>query len=455
MNQQWRSKAACQGLDPEIFYPLDDEDADEAKAVCATCTVRESCLEHALGYREKEGVWGGATGTRAPADHPPAPPHRLARPATWPQRPGPNLTRGTHGRDARRPRRLASGAPGRSRPGATSPADEGRAAMTEILAGAATDAQIAGLHRGAAHEGRGRRRGGRHGRRHARGRPTRSPCPPTAAPLVDIVGTGGGATAGPHALNVSTMACFVVAGAGVPVCKHGNRKAIVAPAARSTCSRRWACASTSTAPASPAASSEAGIGFCFARAFHPAMRHAGPVRAELGIPTVFNFLGPLSNPARVDRQVIGVNDPAHGADACIGVLQPRGAPRAMVVHGHDGMDELTITGRSTVWELRDGDVPQYDLDPRDLGHRRWSTSIELGGGDAAANAAIAGPGVRAASPGPTATSSCSTRPPVCVVGGVVDDLAAGLELARRVDRLRRRRQRRSSASWRSRTSLDL
>ena len=107
---------------------------------------------------------------------------------------------------------------------------------------------------------------------------------------------------------------------------------------------------------------EAGVGFCFARAFHPAMRHAGPVRAELGVPTVFNFLGPLVEPGRVQRQVIGVSDAAHGPTV-IGVLQARGAPRAMVVHGHDGMDELTTTGPSTVHELRDGAVRTYRARP--------------------------------------------------------------------------------------------
>ena len=172
---------------------------------------------------------------------------------------------------------------------------------------------------------------------------------------------------------------------------------------------------------------EAGLGFCFARAFHPAMRHAGPVRAELGIPTVFNFLGPLSNPARISRQVIGVNDPAM-APTVIGVLQQRGAPRAMVVHGHDGMDELTITSRSTIWEIRDGDVSQYDLDPRELGIDVIDLD-QIAGGDAAANAVIAGQ-VFAGEPGPHRDIVALNAAAGLVVSGVVDDLAAGLELAR-------------------------
>src|SRR5205085_5245761 len=108
---------------------------------------------------------------------------------------------------------------------------------------------------------------------------------------------------------------------------------------------------------------EAGVGFCFARTFHPAMRHAGPVRAELGVPTVFNFLGPLANPARVRRQVIGVSDPKM-ADKAAGVLLARGAERALVVHGHDGLDELTTLTTSTVIELRDGTLRTYDVDPK-------------------------------------------------------------------------------------------
>jgi anthranilate phosphoribosyltransferase len=157
------------------------------------------------------------------------------------------------------------------------------------------------------------------------------------------------------------------------------------------------------------------------------MRHAGPVRAELGIPTVFNFIGPLSNPARIDRQVIGVNDPAM-APTVIGVLQQRGAPRAMVVHGHDGMDELTITGRSTVWEIRDGDVQQYDLDPRDLGIEVIDLD-RIAGGDAAANATIAGR-VFAGEAGPHRDIVTLNAAAGLLVSGVVDDLASGLELAR-------------------------
>ena len=117
---------------------------------------------------------------------------------------------------------------------------------------------------------------------------------------------------------------------------------------------------------------EAGIGFCFAQKFHAAMRFAGPVRKEIGVPTTFNFLGPLANPARVTRQVVGVSDPAM-ADRVIGTLAELGANHAMVFFGHDGLDELTITDVSTLRELKDGKVTRSVLDPLDLGVTRAGT----------------------------------------------------------------------------------
>jgi len=304
-------------------------------------------------------------------------------------------------------------------------ADEGRAAMTEILAGAATDAQIAAYIVALRMKGEAvdEVAGMVEAMLEASDPIT---IPAEAAPLVDIVGTGGGPTRRHNALNVSTMACFVVAGAGVHICKHGNRKATSTSGSFDLLEALGVAIDLDGAGVTRCVV-EAGLGFCFARAFHPAMRHAGPVRAELGIPTVFNFIGPLSNPARIDRQVIGVNDPAM-APTVIGVLQQRGAPRAMVVHGHDGMDELTITGRSTVWEIRDGDVQHYDLDPRDLGIEVIDLD-QIAGGDAAANAAIAHR-VFAGEAGPHRDIVTLNAAAGLLVGGVVDDLAAGLAQAR-------------------------
>ena len=300
-------------------------------------------------------------------------------------------------------------------------ADEGRAAMTEILAGTASDAQIA------AYIVALRMKGEAVDEVAGMVDAMLEASDPISLPtdlhdVVDIVGVGGGASRRAHALNVSTMACFVVAGAGAHVCKHGNRKASSTSGAFDLL-EALGVAIDLDGPGVARCVVESGAGFCFARAFHPAMRHAGPVRAELGIPTLFNFIGPLSNPARVQRQVIGINDPAM-APTVVGVLQQRGAPRAMVVHGHDGMDELTVTGRSTIWEIRDGDVMQYDLDPRELGLDIVDLD-RIEGGDAVANAAIAAR-IFAGEAGAHRDIVTLNAAAGLVVAGAVDDLATGL-----------------------------
>lgn len=203
------------------------------------------------------------------------------------------------------------------------------------------------------------------------------------ADAIDIVGTGGSRTLGGRAFNVSTMASFVVAGAGAPVCKHGNRKASSASGSADLLEKLGVVVELH-GPDVASCVEEAGIGFCFARSFHPAMRHVGPVRSELAVPTVFNFLGPLSHPARVKRQVIGVSDPAM-APTVIGVLHEREVARAMVVHGHDGLDELTTTTTSTVHELNGGEVTSFEVDPAAYGITR-ATVEEIAVGDSDANA---------------------------------------------------------------------
>lgn len=243
---------------------------------------------------------------------------------------------------------------------------------------------------------------------------------------IDIVGTGGSPTRRVHALNVSTMACFVAAGAGARVCKHGNRRA-------SSTSGSFDLLETLGVPVEldgdviARCVDEVGIGFCFARTFHPAMRHAGPVRSELGVPTVFNFLGPLSNPAGVVRQVVGVSDPRL-APTVIGVLRSRGAPRAMVVHGHDGMDELTTTGPSTIYELRDGRITHYEFDPRDVGIDIVAAH-DVMGGDPETNAAIA-QRILAGELGPYRDIVVLNAAAGLWAADVVDDLSDGLAAAR-------------------------
>ena len=161
--------------------------------------------------------------------------------------------------------------------------------------------------------------------------------------LVDTCGTGGDRSG---TVNVSTMAAFVVAGAGIPVCKHGNR-AQSSKAGSADLLEALGVAIDLGPDGVARCLAEATIGFCFAPTFHPGMRHAGPTRRELGVATVFNFLGPLANPARVRRQVVGVSDPRM-ADKMLGVLQANGAVHTLVVWGHDGLDELTTTTTSTM-----------------------------------------------------------------------------------------------------------
>jgi anthranilate phosphoribosyltransferase len=201
--------------------------------------------------------------------------------------------------------------------------------------------------------------------------------------LVDTCGTGGDRSG---TINISTIAAFVVAGAGVPVCKHGGRAA--SSKAGSADLLEALGVAIELGPEGVAGCiEEAGIGFCFAPRFHPSMRHAIPTRRELGVATVFNYLGPLANPARVRRQVVGVSDP-NMAEKMAGVLAANGAVHTLVVFGHDGLDELSTCERSTVVELKDGRVERWLVDPDELGMPRADPG-QLLGGDAATNADLA------------------------------------------------------------------
>lgn len=243
---------------------------------------------------------------------------------------------------------------------------------------------------------------------------------------IDIVGTGGSAFRRSHALNISTGACFIAAGAGATVLKHGNRRASSTSGSFDVL-EALGVAIELDGPAVARCVAEAGIGFCFARAFHPAMRHAGPVRAELGVPTVFNVLGPLSHPAGVTRQVIGVTQPTL-APMVLGVLRARGASRAMVVHGADGLDELTVTGPSMVHELRDGSVREYEVRPADVGVEQVDEEA-LRGGDPETNAAIVRRVLDGADGAPAEVMVLNAAAGL-VVAGLADDLADGVGRAR-------------------------
>jgi anthranilate phosphoribosyltransferase len=242
-------------------------------------------------------------------------------------------------------------------------------------------------------------------------------------PLVDTCGTGGD---GSHTFNISTAAAFVVAGGGVAVAKHGNRAA----------SSRCGSADVLSALGVNVAASvevvercldEVGIGFLFAPALHGAMKHAIGPRRELGIRTVFNILGPLTNPAGADCQLLGVFDGAW-ARPLAEVLGRLGSVRALVVHGADGLDELTTTTTNHVAELRGGDVSTYDLDPAALSMVQGD-STALKGGDADENAAILR-AVLCGEEGPRRDIVLLNAAGAFVAAGVARDFRDGLEMAR-------------------------
>ena len=249
----------------------------------------------------------------------------------------------------------------------------------------------------------------------------RVPLPADLA-VVDTCGTGGDRS---HTINVSTMAALVVAGAGAPVCKHGNRAASSKSGSADVLEALGVTVDLGPEGVARCVV-EVGMGFCFAPRFHAALRHAGPTRRELGVPTVFNFLGPLANPARARRQALGVSDPGM-AERMVGVLRANGAERALVVYGHDGLDELSTSTTSTVIELRDGDVRTYVVDPAELGLAH-SPAEALRGGDAATNADLARR-VLEGERGPHRDFVLLNGAAGVVAAGLADDLAGGLEAA--------------------------
>src|SRR6266705_1725645 len=199
--------------------------------------------------------------------------------------------------------------------------------------------------------------------------------------LVDTCGTGGGAVS---TFNISTAAAFVAAGAGASVAKHGNRS-FTSRCGSADVLEALGVPISLDAAAAARVLRDACITFLFAPNFHPAMRHAGPVRRELAVPSVMNLLGPLANPARVRRQVIGVADPDR-APLVAGALARLGAEHALVVHGRVGMDEISPRGITDVWEVRGGRVSTWQVDPATYG-LAIPDAAALQGGDPAANAA--------------------------------------------------------------------
>ena len=252
-----------------------------------------------------------------------------------------------------------------------------------------------------------------------RERATRVRC---EAPVVlDTCGTGGD---GAGTFNISTLSAFVVAGAGVAVAKHGNR------AVSSRCGSADLLQGLGIRVDVPVATvelslREVGIGFLFAPSLHGAMRHAAPVRRELGVSTVFNLLGPLTNPAGARHQLLGVYDPARLLTMAE-VLRELGSERAMVVHG-DGLDELTLHGRTRVAELQGGRVREHEVTPEDAGLERARLE-ELAGGDVERNVRIA-QSVLDGERGPQRNVVLLNAAAALVVAGKTADLKGGVARA--------------------------
>ncbi len=255
------------------------------------------------------------------------------------------------------------------------------------------------------------------------------PCPldPGDRVVVDLVGTGGDRLA---SINVTTLAAFITAGSGVLVCKHGNRAASSSVGTADVLEALGVAIEIGPEGVARCVT-EAGMGFCFAQRFHPAMRFVGPVRKDLGVPTVFNFLGPLINPARTRHQLVGVSDATMGP-IMAGVLGATGSRHAMIVHADDGLDELSVTSPSSVLELRgDGsgefEVSDWRVDPAALGFAP-ATMADLRGGDAAFNARIIR-SVLEGEQGARRDIGLLNAAAALVVAGAAADLGSGVEAA--------------------------
>jgi anthranilate phosphoribosyltransferase len=296
---------------------------------------------------------------------------------------------------------------------------EAESTMASVMAGEATPAQLAGLLAALAVRGEtvDEIAGFAAGLR-AAALPVR-----IADGAIDTCGTGGDRSG---SFNISTVAAIVAAGAGARVAKHGNR------AASSTCGSADVLEALGVkidlGPESVATCvEEVGLGFMFAPRFHPAMRHAGPVRREIGIRTIFNVLGPLANPAGVKRQLLGVPSAALGK-RMIQVLRELGAERALVVHSADGLDEISPSGVTRTWELRDGAIREGELMPDDAGLAR-APSDAVRGGDSATNAAIARSVISGDARDGARTAVLLNAGAACYIAGLADSVRGGVALA--------------------------
>lgn len=302
--------------------------------------------------------------------------------------------------------------------------EEAAAATSEILSGNATHAQISALVMGLKVKGETVEEMA------GMSQAMLGASSPLSVPkgAIDIVGTGGSSHRRKHALNVSTMASFVAAAAGAVVCKHGNYKA------------------SSTSGSSDFLSSlglevmlggekleqcldEVGLGFAQARLFHPALRHAGPVRAELGIPTVFNLLGPIAHPGKIERQVVGTANEAI-AQRLAEVLAATGTIKSWVVTGAGGLDEISTTGPSVIYEVAAGEIERLEIHTQELGIHSPASLDELAGGDAQENVRIFGQILSGEEQGAKADIVALNAAAGLVVAGLAENLGDGLGQAK-------------------------
>lgn len=244
-------------------------------------------------------------------------------------------------------------------------------------------------------------------------------------PVIDVVGTGGD---GQNTFNISTATAFVVAGAGLKVAKHGNR------AASSQCGSADVLEALGvkvnlTAEQVQQCIEEIGIGFMFAPSFHPAMKYAATPRREIGFRTVFNILGPLTNPAGAEAYLLGVADSSLVEKLTL-VLQSLGCNHALVVHGKDGLDEITITDITHVCELRDGNITRYTISPEDFGISRTNLD-SLKGGTAEENATLLR-SILSGKPGPQRDVVLMNAAAALVAGDMALSLKEGIDMARKV-----------------------
>lgn len=240
--------------------------------------------------------------------------------------------------------------------------------------------------------------------------------------VVDTCGTGGD---GSHTFNISTAAALVTAGAGVPVAKHGNRS-ITSKCGSADVLAALGVNLEATPDVVSKCIEEAGIGFMFAPKMHPAMKHAMGPRKELGVRTMFNMLGPMTNPAGAARQVLGVFSPDL-TELFANVLRLLGSEKCYVVHGLDGLDEITTTGKTRVSELSGGEVGTYELDALDFVDG-YASPDDLAGGTPEENAEMAN-AVLAGEKGPRRDIVCLNAAAAIAAGGKADDIAQGWQLA--------------------------